>query len=408
MDVVREILSFNAKREPERVQLKFRNMRTSPFVFLRGTCHLFYDRLPGSGIFRSAPPGWVCGDLHLENFGSYKGDNRLVYFDINDFDEAALAPVSWDLVRFLASLWVGGETLTARRRETRKLCEIFLESYATTLRAGKAYWVERDTAQGLVRALLDGLRERQRTQFLAARTELRERRRVLRIDGKKALGVDKAQDAAVRAVVAQYAEAQPNPDFYQVLDVARRIAGTGSLGVDRYAILVEGKGSPDGNYVLDLKQALASSLVPHLKVAQPKWKSQAHRVVALQRRLQAVSMAFLQPIVAGGTPYVLRALQPTEDRVVLGGQSARNLADLEGVIAVMGKLVAWAQLRSSGREGSATADELIDFGGRAKWRDRLLDAAAECAAQVRADWAVYAAAYDDGAFGGPSSGHGRG
>lgn len=267
MDVVREILSFNANREPERLQLKFRNMRTSPFVFLRGTCHLFYGRLPGSGIFRSAPLGWVCGELHLENFGSYKGDNRLVYFDINDFDEAALAPVSWDLVRFLASLWVGGETLTARRRETRKLCEIFLESYATTLRAGKAYWVERDTAQGLVRALLDGLRERQRTQFLAARTELRERRRVLRIDGKKALGVDKAQDAAVRAVVAQYAEAQPNPDFYQVLDVARRIAGTGSLGVDRYAILVEGKGSPDGNYVLDLKQALASSLVPHLKVA---------------------------------------------------------------------------------------------------------------------------------------------
>ena len=32
-----------------------------------------------------------------------------------------------------------------------------------------------------------------------------------------------------------------------MLDVARRIAGTGSLGVERYAILVEGKGSPDIN-----------------------------------------------------------------------------------------------------------------------------------------------------------------
>ena len=79
-------------------------MRASAFAFMRGTCHLFYDQLPRSGVFKSAPPVWVCGDLHLENFGSYKGDNRLVYFDINDFDEAALAPVSWDLVRLLTSL----------------------------------------------------------------------------------------------------------------------------------------------------------------------------------------------------------------------------------------------------------------------------------------------------------------
>ncbi len=37
-------------------------------------------------------------------------------------------------------------------------------------------------------------------------------------------------------VVGQYAALQANPKFYEVLDVARRIAGTGSLGVERYAI----------------------------------------------------------------------------------------------------------------------------------------------------------------------------
>ena len=41
-----------------------------------------------------SPVCWICGDLHIENFGSYKGDNRLVYFDLNDFDESILAPVS--------------------------------------------------------------------------------------------------------------------------------------------------------------------------------------------------------------------------------------------------------------------------------------------------------------------------
>jgi hypothetical protein len=109
-------------------------------------------------------------------------------------------------------------------------------------------------------------------------------------------------------------------------------------------------------------------------------------------------MAFLQPVVVGGTPYVLRALQPAEDRVVLGGRSAQAASDLEGVIAEMGKLVAWAQLRSAGREGSAVADELIAFGQRSKWKARLLDASIDCAGRVRRDWSIYAAAYDDGVF----------
>lgn len=61
-------------------------------------------------------------------------------------------------------------------------------------------------------------------------------------------------------------------DFYDVLDVARRVAGTGSLGLDRFTILVRGKGSPDSNNMLDLKQSLPSSLLPRLKVTQPKWK----------------------------------------------------------------------------------------------------------------------------------------
>ena len=99
MDVVRSIMAFNAGRESERLQLKYSKLRSSTFAFLRGTCHLFYAQLPQAGVFKSAPLAWACGDLHLENFGSYKADNRLVQFDINDFDEAALARASWDLLR---------------------------------------------------------------------------------------------------------------------------------------------------------------------------------------------------------------------------------------------------------------------------------------------------------------------
>ncbi|HEY1392702.1 MAG TPA: DUF2252 family protein [Methylibium sp.] len=403
MDIVRTIRDFNQGRDPERLLLKFRNMRRSPFVFLRGTCHLFHAKLPNEKVMSKAPPSWVCGDLHLENFGSYKGDNRLVYFDLNDFDEAALAPVTWELLRVLTSILVGAETLRVTQAESLSLCEAFLDAYCAALSKGKARWVERETAHGLVGELLDRLQGRLRPQFLDSRTDRKGRRRKIRIDGKRALAVTDEQRHRVVTRVDEFAAMQEHPAFYEVLDVARRIAGNGSLGVDRYAILVRGKGSPDGNYLLDLKQALPSSLVPQLrarlpKLKQPDWKSEAQRVVTLQRRMQAVSMAFLQPLRMGRQSYVLRALQPTEDRVVLDG-AAQSLAQLKGVMQVMGECAAWAQLRSAGREGSAIADEWVAFGERSKkWRRELMALARDCAAGVEADWKNYSAAYDEGAF----------
>ena len=130
MNVVEDILAFNAGRDPDRLKLKYAAMRASPFAFFRGSCHLFYARLPRDGIFKSAPLAWSCGDLHLENFGSYKGDNRLVYFDINDFDEAALAPASWDPVRLLASLRIAADGRAIARSDADQLCAVFVDTYA--------------------------------------------------------------------------------------------------------------------------------------------------------------------------------------------------------------------------------------------------------------------------------------
>lgn len=397
MDVIRQIKIANAGRDPERLEIKYCKMHSNTFAFLRGSCHLFYDRLPQSGIFKNAPLVWVCGDLHMENFGSYKGDNRLVYFDINDFDEAALAPASWDLVRMLTSIWVGADSAGTSPAEARTLCTAFVDSYSSTLTSGKAYWVERETAQGPVHALLAGLRDRQRAQFLDSRTEIKGKKRVLRVDGKKALPASGKQRSAITDFMASFSMSQSNPDFYKVLDVARRIAGTGSLGLERYAILVQGKGSSNGHYLLDLKLSMSSSLEPKLTVAQPRWPTQAHRVVTLQQRLQAVSMAFLQPVRMGENAYVLRELQPSEDRVALD-RSSLSMSDFLNVIRTMGKLVAWAHLRSAGRQGSANADELIDFGQKKKWKDKLLKASQACATQARADAALFNTAYDDGAF----------
>ena len=397
IDVAETIARINAGRDPERLAMKYKAMRTSPFVFLRGTCHLFYERLPQAGVLDDAPPVWICGDMHLENFGSYKADNGLVYFDNNDFDEACLAPNLAELARLLTSVLAGAADLKLSRAQALALCHTAVEAYGAALAFGKARWVERETSSGMVRDLFDALVSRTRAAHLDRRTTLKGKTRTLKVDGKKALPVSDERRAAVTQFMQQFAAGESDPDFYRVLDVARRIAGTGSLGVDRYVILVEGKGSPDGNYLLDLKEALPSSVAPHVRTPQPAWRTEAERVVEIQRRNQAVSQAFLHAVDFNQRSYVLRSLQPSEDRVALQDWDGK-LPRLEAVVGSMAELSAWAHLRSGGRQKSSIADEMIAFGNRADWHSPLIELATQCAAQVAADWKTYCDAYDRGAF----------
>lgn len=397
LDIAQAIASFNAGRDPERLAMKYKLMRSSPFVFLRGTCHLFYARLPRDKLLDGSPPVWICGDMHLENFGSYKGDNRLVYFDNNDFDEACLAPCLYELVRLLTSVLVGASDLTLSRAQALALCHTALDAYGAALAFGKSRWIEPETSSGMVRELFDALASRTRAAHLDKRTTLKGKTRLLKIDGKKALPVTDEARAAVTAFMNAFSAREPDPAFYRIIDVARRIAGTGSLGVDRYVILVEGKGSPDGNYLIDLKEALPSSVMPHVKTPQPAWQTEAQRVVEIQRRNQAVSQAFLHAVEFNQRSYVLRSLQPSEDRVALSDWDGK-LPRLEDVINSMAELSAWAHLRSGGREHSSIADDLIAFGKRRDWQLPLIELAAKCEAQVTADWKTYCEAYDRGDF----------
>ena len=395
MDAVDEIKRYNAGREPERLQLKYEKMRSSPFVFMRGACHLFYARLSRINLIKSAPLAWACGDLHLENFGSYKGDNRLAYFDLNDFDEAALAPASGDLVRMLTGIKVAASSLSISPSAATALCEIYLRNYAQALGSGKAYWVERETAKGQIRDLLVSLHERQRSAFIRERTLLKGKRRSLKIDGKRTLPATPAQRQAVAAFMDKFALKQPEPAFFKLLDVVRRVAGTGSLGVERYTLLVQGKGGVDGHYLLDFKQCLSSSLAPHFASLQPAWASEAQRVVKVQQRMQAVCVALLAPVKFGGKSFVLRELQPQQDRLVLSAANRRD-DNLKTVVATMGQMLAWAQLRSAGQSGSANADQLMAFGQRKKWQAKLLVASSRCAELVAQDAAAFNTAFDAG------------
>jgi uncharacterized protein (DUF2252 family) len=142
---------FNDHLLPEMIKLKYDAMAENVFRYYRGTCHLFYEDLSIGKKLPASPITWICGDLHLENYGSYKADNKLVYFDLNDFDESILAPAAWELARMVTSIFIAFDALEIEQGKTNNMAQLFIKTYAATLNKGKAISIEPRTAKGIVR-----------------------------------------------------------------------------------------------------------------------------------------------------------------------------------------------------------------------------------------------------------------
>ncbi|MEB3295600.1 MAG: DUF2252 family protein [Synechococcales bacterium] len=431
-EVVEQILQFNQGRIADRLQAKYAAMAIDPFTFLRGTCHLFYQDLPPDAGFSQAPVVWSCGDLHLQNFGTFRGDDRIVYFDINDFDEAVLAPCTWDLVRFLTGVLVTAHSLGIKDDDAEALCQIFLQAYTAALATGKPRNIHRETAIGMVDELLTTLRERKSKQFLrdrlcpAGSRHKRSGRKGsakgtrLKLIPQKTSPTRPEEQRWVTHLIQSNLATQPELAHWfaegEILDIVHRWAGNSSLGLERYLILLRDR-SGDRS-LLDLKAARPSCVAPHLAIHQPNWTSEAERIVQIQTRVQEAPPALLhsltppeqtlghdrdhhtQPSQILGSQvvdsYVLRELQPTEDKIDLRlthGKPKR----LAKVIRTMAEVTAWGQLRSGGRQGSAIADTLIDFAREAPtWQAIVLQYARHYAEQVETDYQIFHTAWQKG------------
>ena len=393
-DVWGLIQAFNSQRDRATLDQKYRKMRKNAFTFFRGTCHLFYRDLPPDSILNLAPIVWSCGDLHLENFGAYKGDNRQIYFGIDDFDEGVLAPCTWDITRLLTSIYLAVASLSFQQADAENLARRYLDVYATTLSAGKTDKVVAANSKGIVADLLDDLDHRKRSDFLDQRTELIDGHRHLKIDDEKILAISQDRYQGVVRAIKQWAPSQPNSDFFEVLDVGFRVAGTGSLGLDRYLILVTGKSSPNNNYLLDFKQQLGSSLSPYVPIEQPQWKNPATRVIKIQQLVQSSPPALLAAIDFNGGSYSLRELQPTQDKITLKAGKI-SLAQLEKLIDTMAQVTATGHLNSSGKLGATAQQDLIDFGNRLDWQKEVLIYTSNYAQQVKRDYQDFSQATQD-------------
>ena len=103
------------------------------------------------------------------------------------------------------------------------------------------------------------------------------------------------------------------------------------------------------------------------------------------------------PVLLNDKAFVLRELQPTDDKInsgLLNGKGAR----LEKLVKTLAKVTAWAQMHSAGRQGADTAYDFINFASEAKWQGTLLEYAQHYTQTVKRDYAEFCQAYDAGVF----------
>ena len=197
-------------RDPD-LQLKHEAMAGSLFAFLRATFYrwvsLWLEVCPD---LAEAPRVLAVGDLHVENFGTWRDIEGRVVWGVNDVDEAARMPYALDLVRLVTS------AILAKREnglaiDASSAATAVLEDYSASLEAGGKPFILEESHPGL-REMAMGA-EREPTKFWSKLTKL-----------PRATPPKDIQ----RLLQGSF------PDEAQDIAFSHRIAGVGSLGRPRY------------------------------------------------------------------------------------------------------------------------------------------------------------------------------
>ncbi len=384
-----EIDRARTDRYPHLLAHKADRMSPSPLALLRGSAPLFYEVLDRHPVLAEGPggEGWLVGDCHLENFGAFRTGTLstketratraadAIVFDLNDFDDAFVGPWHLDVLRLTVSLVLGGRELGTDARRTLDLADALLAAYVDGAFRKKVPLAPSHA----VAALVDKVRSRTRKELLDARTRVvGDERRFVR--GARYEAIPKKLRARAERAFAKYVrrlpeDNRPPAEALEVVDAAFRIAGTGSLGCLRIALLVRGKGGPDGAWVFDMKEEGAPSA--SCLVRPPKLEP-AERVVTALRACVAQPPRMIGTTTLRGSSMFVRRLAPQEDKLDL---TKLQTADLEPLARHLGGLLGAAHRRG--------AKKLPKKPWRDEDRARLLERAIALAGMHEAMYLAY-------------------
>jgi uncharacterized protein DUF2252 len=203
------------------LNLKHQFMAQGVFPFFRATFYrwaLLWPKLCPE--LAEAPKVLAVGDLHVENFGTWRDREGRLIWGVNDFDEAYTLPYTIDLVRLAASALLAGKARHLNLQPT-DACQAVLDGYTQSIAEGGTPFV---------------LGERHTWLRRIAETELRD---PVHFWGKmdKLLTLKEEIPASAREALEYMM-----PDQSIQYRLAHRISGLGSLGRMRFVALAEWHG----------------------------------------------------------------------------------------------------------------------------------------------------------------------
>lgn len=349
------------ERMPFLFDRKRLRLESSPHGFLRGSARLFYEILAANADLATgdSPLGFIVGDMHLENVGAYRDERGETVFGLNDFDDGTVAPVHLDLLRLSTSVILAGRGYGATGPHAIELVHKLIEGYLAGL-------TKRHTLPEphQVTHLVERSKRRTAKELLDDRVPVDQgRRRFLRGPRYVSLLPDVASKvpALLAAYVASLGKASTG---MTIEDSAQRIAGNGSLGVIRIALLV--RESDGGEHLMELKEC-GSSATEALRAPIPgHFTYPAERCVVTAKALLVAPPRKLAPVKLGDQSFIGRRLFPAEDKLDLEGAHLGN--KFEDLVSYIGHLLGAAHARGIASIGGmpsatfngATVEGIVD------------------------------------------------
>ncbi|SHM77950.1 Uncharacterized conserved protein, DUF2252 family [Duganella sacchari] len=257
-------------------------MARSPHAYVRGNTAQYYDwlhSLAGQRLPRG-PAIWICGDCHVGNLGPVADFDGKVQLELRDFDQTTIGNPTHDLIRLGLSLATAARGSSLPGVVTAHMLQHMLLGYQRAFYPGHDGLVAKP---GVVKSALR--HAQQRSWRMLARERAIDVRQTIPL-GKNFWPLSEAERAAIAELFADplvmehitgsraVGDTDAEAPQATVLDAAYWVKGCSSLGLLRYAVLVDFNGA---HCLVDIKEAVAATSPRYRRISMPR--DNARRVV---------------------------------------------------------------------------------------------------------------------------------
>jgi uncharacterized protein (DUF2252 family) len=395
---------------PDAVEGKFALLAASPFAFFRGTALLYYR--DHAGVDGHLPAVFCIGDVHPENFGIMPSAAGHPFFAPNDFDEAWIAPFTYDTGRGAVGFLLAALERRLGRKARQTVVQSFVEGYVEGLVGFAAddsehtHQITEDTSPDVLKTAFTKAR-RPRAGFLAKRVDPATHRFVPdeRIEPRADLV------SVLQPVVEAYAATLARPEdrpagYFHIHDVAlRHGGGTASQGLPRFWVLLDGPSpEPTDDVIVELKMARRSALYGLVPATEFDARTSAERIALAHTEFLVDGDPLYGAAEIEGRSFVVRERSPMKVNISVAG-----LADDELVAyaEICGRALAQTHARSEshavdvGVDGPGAEIGILRVIQPSVFVADAVEWAEEGAARVLADHELFREDLERGAFEAP-------